>query len=119
MCNVLVDDDFGISRLVSVVLSFGSRPLASDMVNLGMFFGIEFALADSTFMDCFLHDFPLFFGDFELIDMHDVVMVAVDHPGMHGYSAVCLEWPVETAYLSCLGVERAGATTLHAALTNC
>ena len=91
------------------------RPFTADGVNLGMVFGIEFALADCTFMDGFLHCFPLFLGDFEFVDAPDVVDVTICHPRVHGHAAMGLERDSSyTGHFACLGVEgavRAARTT--------
>jgi hypothetical protein len=77
-----------------------------------MVFGIEFALTDSTFVDGFLHRFPLLLGDFELVYTMDVVDVTICHPRVHGHAAVRLERNTAyTGHFACLGVEGAVRAT--------
>lgn len=98
-----------------IPFAFGASPFTADGVNLGMVFGIEFALADCTFVHGALHRFPLLLGDFEFVDAPDVVDVTICHPRVHGHTAMGLERDSSyTGHLSCLGVEgavRAARTT--------
>ena len=87
-------------------------------MNLVMFLRVLLALPDGTFVYGVLHLFPLLLGDFEFVDTERVIDVAVEHPGVHRHGAMCLEWSVETSYYSAFFVERAGATTLRASLSD-
>ena len=102
---------------MGVPFAFGTGPLTADLVGVFVNFRIEFTLADSSFSDQRLDSIPLRFGYFHFVDAHRIVDVAVDHPRIHCHSAVCVEWSVDAAHYSGFGVERAGATTLHAALS--
>ena len=102
-----------------VPFAFGASPLTADLVGIFAILRIEFTLADSTFSEERLDSIPLRFGYFHFVDAHRIVDVAVDHPRIHCHSAVCLERSIDTSYHSGFGVERAGATTFHAALSDC
>ena len=55
--------------LYRLVDCFGSRPLATNGVNLVMFLRVLFALPDGTFVYGVLHLFPLLLGDFQFVDI--------------------------------------------------
>ena len=95
-----------------VPATFGASPFTTGRMYFRMVFGIEFALADSTFMDGFLHGFPLFLGDFHLVDAMDIVGVTIRHPRVHGHAAMRLErYTTYTGHFACLGVEGAVRAT--------
>lgn len=95
-----------------IPFAFGASPFTTYGVNLGMVFGIEFALADCTLMDGFLHRFPLFLSDFEFVNAPDVVDVTIRHPRVHGHAAMRLErYATYTGHFACLGVEGAVRAT--------
>ena len=103
---------FNVSGFGGVPFAFRASPFTTDGVNLGMVFGIEFALTDSTFMDGLLHRFPLFLSDFEFVDAMDVLDVTIRHPRVHGHAAMGLEWyTTYTGHFACLGVEGAVRAT--------
>lgn len=108
---------FNVSGFLGIVFAFGAGPFTADGVNLGMVFGIEFALSDSFESNGALNRFPLCFGDFEFVNAERVVYVAVRHPRVHGHGAMGFEWSIDAAYDSAFLVEWAGATTLHASLS--
>ena len=110
---------FNVGRFLCIPFTFGACPLAADLVGVFVVLRVEFALLDSAFVYGSLHGFPLFLCDFHLLQAHRIIDVTVHHPRVHCHAAVCLERTIDAAYHSGFGVERAGATTLHAATSDC
>jgi hypothetical protein len=100
------------------VFAFGACPLAADVMYFGMVFGIEFSLVDGFFVDGVLHFLPLLFVHFDFVYLERIEDVAVNHPRIHGHTAVRFEWSVDTSDYTFFGVEGAGATTLRASLSD-
>lgn len=103
-----------------VPATFRAGPFTADSVNLGMVFGIEFALADCTLMNGVQHGSPLLLGDFEFVDAMDVVDVAVCHPRVHRHAAMGLERDSSyTGHFAGLGVEGAVRATRTTTFPKC
>lgn len=82
--------------------------------------GVGFAFFLGLAPKHFLERIPFLFGHFEFLDVKRIPYVAVDDDVLHGGAAVGLErYAQHTRHLSFVLVVGAGATTLHAALTNC
>ena len=106
-----------VGGFVGIVFAFGACPRTANSMNLVMFVRVMLALSDGFESDGGLHLAPLRFGDFEFVNAEWVVDVAVRHPRVHGHGAMGFEWSIDAAHDSAFLVERAGATTLRAALT--
>ena len=106
-----------VGGFVGIVFAFGACPSTANSMYLVMFVRVLLALSDGFESDGGLHLAPLRFGDFEFVNAERVVDVAVRHPRIHRHGAMGFEWSIDAAHDSAFLVERAGATTLRAALT--
>ena len=102
----------------------GVPPVMFPVVAYGMDFFVIFGIGLALFLGFapkhFLERIPFLFGHFEFLDLVRIPYIAVDDHILHGGAAMRLEWHSEhTRHLSFVLVVGAGATTLHAALTNC
>ncbi len=102
------------------VLGSTSRPgpFTTDSMDFGMVFRIKFPLFLRFTTEHLLVCSPLFFTHFKLLDIMRIPYVAINNDILHRGPTMSLKWTIDASYYTCLGVEWAGATTLHAALSN-